>query len=411
MHIKRIFVAFGLVSLLLAASGCFSVLSRIGGSPSTSGAIVAGTLDVVTAPIQLPFWIVLAADQGIGCANRAMSEAAFARDRKKALNEVRANPALLETSPIEYRCEGTRYGLAYADPTVTFSERALVTHALQYQSRSRSYCISPSNTADMVALMRRSEWTPAALEALAPQIYQSSPNAVYAAYLNHPQLPRRVYDAFMRQPNFRFREDPVHRKWALKDLPPHPFAGVEGVGVDADTNAVSVVLRAFGDVGDRSAVWRIGGMWNSCAIGALKAPEAFDGPDYRGRVVEIYTEAPNSKGTIPAERRIDPDARPTGRTGAIVCEFDTTHDCLAFLRALVPLCRYVDPMYWDQLFCRPSLDEDGCFAICTEKRKMASDESCRILIVDLTEPSSYRFWPPNEYHSEHVWYCDTQKVK
>jgi len=413
---RKIVLLMGFLTLFLAmVTGCFGYVTHKGGlnwnyahEPTVTHRMVAATMDVVTMPVQAPFFAICGLGLGLEALDKKLQALEHASEREEALQEARSQPKLLESAQARYSCEGTRLGATYHDLSIPFSEKALVTQALQYQGRTRGYLVSPSNEADMVALMRRPEWTPRALEAMATQFYLSFDRGkVYNAYLEHPNLPSHVRESLSRQPTFR-----EWRGWNGANLkkregesrPGGTTNGVEG----GESPAAKLVRTSFGNSSDYAVTWRIGGDWSVCAIGALKHPVAFTGAGYQGRVTEIYVDAPNVKIPDPSKRVIAADATYHARVGAIVCAFDTPAQCQAFLRDLVPECRFSDPAFWDQLAYRPSLDCGRCYAICTERRKVPEDSPCQIFILDLSMPSQYRFWPPEQtYHHAHVWWCDT----
>ena len=371
----------GMVIVLMAMlllSGCFSMFTCYcggwNGGPSTGSRIVAGTLDVATAPVQLVVFGPFLLGEGISSLVQSAEERNWRKDREKALETAKASPFgqwMQRPDAGGFSWRGSRYGLVYADESIPLSERFMVSHVLQCLAVDRIYAFGGEN--DLVALLSRGDWTSDALRSLAPQIRMNRNREVREAYLSNPKTPPDVVAAFRDR-----------------------AASVRMVRPDT----ADCLERWFGSPCAAQAKWSIGGgMWDLCAVGTLDAPADVSCGAARGHVVQVY-----------GYRRNDPagewkgDEPFGGAVGAVVIEFENVGQRDEFLQALVPTCRYSDNAFWTQLAYESA---DGSLrGVCLEREQKPLNAPVRIFVIDLGLDEQVRFWPPREYGEHHIWAAD-----
>lgn len=413
--IKRV----GAIAILSVCSGgCFSCLLDFGsawkGGSSAGDKVVAATFDVVTMPVQLPFWIVVGLGYGLSDISRNLEVSSWESKRKEMHAKFLKDPVKMQQVAPEFSHRGASFGLVYMDEAIPLSENFLVEQVVRYYTFAHGGWLDKDEEEEIAALMHRRDWTSEGLRAIAPLVYfgrscYPPPDYVALAYLSNPRTPRDIVENFARHPNFLYRNAkrycPVMRDEIMTNILAHVEAGssaAEGSSqVDASARDFGEFLKGWlGRSYGREADWRTGGgMWDPCAVGTPRVREEFVLGGVRAGIVELY-------GAKPEDWSDGSEFR--GAVGAMTLEFANVAERDRFLRAAVPVCRFCGPECWEQLVFAPMDEEGSVYGICLEREKKSDGTSSRIFIIDLKTESEIRFWPPREYQSRHIWFADTK---
>ena len=397
---------------VLPVVGCFTVVSEFAGGwdgePSTGQKVEAAVLDVVTIPVQLPFWLAVGIGTGCDSLVRGVEERSWQSKRERAHAEFRANPVMMQNASPQFSWRGTTLGEVYADESIPLSETFLVAQIMQYFAFERHIGAGQQGATDLAALMSRNDWTPEALRAVAPQFYLgrrhfSTPDPVLLAYIANPKTPQDVVDAFLAHPNFKLRDRESYCDGIRKAI-------LETGRVKSDTekpidwDAIDEPFSQFLSSWlwhpfEGKAQWRIGGgMWDVCAVGVPEHPITPTINDISFKIAELYGDREFPKW--------DGDAPFNGVVSAMVIEFETPFQRNKFLKSVIPACRFCGEESWNQLLFSPSYAPNELYAICLEREQKSADAPSRIFIMNLSCDAQIRFWPPREYGSAHVWFAD-----
>lgn len=420
-HLKRYLLfcfALGVVLAVCGLGGCFSMLAGLSGinngGPSTGDKVAGAALDVVTMPVQLPFWILVGIGAGLEKLDRSVEDSAWQSKRQSIHSLFAKDPAAIHSTAPEFTPKGPAMGLVYQDEAIPLSEEFLVASVMRYYSYVRRMSPIPGDD-EMAALMLRKEWTPDGLRAVASQIYLGrrhypAPDYVALAYLSNPKTPPDVIDAFMKHPSFKYRTVEHYAKTMRDEIATNIVAKMERPtrpaedGTEEEPDTPESQFHRFlgnnlGAFHEGKAAWRVGGgMWDLCAVGVPSKPWNLLIGDTPARVVELYGDRPNREWTGADEYN--------GAIGAVVLEFDSVSIRDAFLKSVLPACRYCGPECWEQLAFAPMDGGGEIYGICLEREKKPEGAPSRIFIIRLDCPSAIRFWPPREYGSSHVWFAD-----
>lgn len=421
-HLKRCLLFCFVLGVVLAAcglGGCFSILAGLSGinngGPSTGDKVAGAALDIVTMPVQLPFWILVGIGAGLEKLDRSVEDCAWQSKRQAIHSLFAKDPAAIHSTAPEFTSKGPAMGLVYQDEAIPLSEEFLVASVMQYYSYVRRMSPIPGDE-EMAALMHRKEWTPDGLRAVAAQIYLGrrhypAPDYVTLAYLSNPKTPPDVIDAFVKHPSFKYRTVEHYVK-AMRDeiatnivarmaKPAPPMESEEYEDDSPEAHIAGFLRNNLAHIYEGKATWRVGGgMWDLCAVGTPAVEwklRIVD--DAVASVVELYSDRP--------DREWNGAASYNGLVGAIVIEFDTIAERDKFLKAVIPACRYCGPDCWEQLAFAPMDGSGDIYGICLERERKPEGTPSRIFMIRLDCPSAIRFWPPREYGSSHIWFADS----
>ncbi len=405
------------VMLSMMTVGCASAFVRLNtwnGPPSTEQKVHAAVFDVVTMPVQLPFWIVVGMGSGAERLSNGVKDHSWRIKRNRLYEKFRKDPGKMqEIFTPECTYNGLALGMVYADQSIPLSEEFLVAQVMQYFSSVR-FMASANCDDELAALLYRKEWTANGLRAIAPQLYLGrthypAPDYVTLAYLSNPNTPIDVVAAFAKHPSFKYRKAENYCKVMRDEISTNVVARMEkpilGDGnaieeSDATTCRFLSFLRCLiGRRFDGEADWRVGGgTGDLCAVGTPHEPCSLMIDDVKVKVVELYGDK-----TFGAW---DGTSRYLGDIGAVVIEFDSVAMRDRFLKAVLPVCRLCGPECWSQLVLAPTDGTGECYGICLEIEGKPNGSSSHVFIINLDSPFEIRFWPPRQYGSRHVWFAN-----
>lgn len=410
-------VAFIVAMLAVGFCGCASVFVRMwtwDGTPSTGQKVEAFAFDVVTMPVQLPFWIAVGVGSGLDKLNSSIEDRSWQSRRKELHGEFLKDPAKMQNAVPEFSPKGLPLGLVYADEAIPLSEKFLVSQVMQYFAYVRHMVLIGGDD-EMAALLHRKEWTEEGLRAIAPQLYLGrrhypAPDYVTLAYLSNPKTPPDIVAAFAKHPSFMYRKAAGYCKTMRDEISTNIIAHMEkplpkdckAIEEEPDTPEYNflVFLRHWtSEYFEQDATWRVGGgMWDLCAVGTPVKPCVLTICDVRAKIVELYGDRKSGDW--------DGKSKYIGGVGAVVLEFESVAMRDSFLRAVIPVCRICEPECWSQLVVAPMDGSGECYGICLERETKPEGSPSRIFIVNLDCPAQIRFWPPRQYGSQHVWFAD-----
>lgn len=121
--------AFVVALLVAGLSGCASVFVRAwtwNGPPSTERKVKALAFDVVTMPVQLPFWIAVGVGAGLDKLDRSIEDSSWQSKRNGLHRKFLKDSAKMQNVAPEFCSKGLPLGLVYADGAIPLSEKFLV---------------------------------------------------------------------------------------------------------------------------------------------------------------------------------------------------------------------------------------------------------------------------------------------
>jgi len=127
--------AFVVVLLVAGLSGCASVFVRAwtwNGAPSTGQKVRALAFDVVTMPVQIPFWIAVGIGTGLDKLSYGIEDNSWRSKRNGLHGKFLKDPAKMQNVAPEFCSKGLSLGLVYADEVIPLSEKFLVAQVMQY---------------------------------------------------------------------------------------------------------------------------------------------------------------------------------------------------------------------------------------------------------------------------------------
>ena len=416
---KRLWIVVFAAAILAAGlSGCASVFVRAwawNGPPSTGQKVKALAFDVVTIPVQIPFWIAVGIGTGLDKLSHGIEDHSWQSKRNGLHEKFLKDPAKMQDAAPEFCSKGLPLGLVYADEAIPLSEKFLVSQVMQYFAYVRRMGFTIGGDVELAALLHRKEWTEEGLRAVAPQLYLGrrhypAPDYVTLAYLSNPKTPPDIVAAFAEHPSFKYRTVDHYCKTMRDEISTNIIAhmekplpkGGEAIEEEPDTPEYGflVFLRHWtGQYFEQDANWRVGGgMWDLCAVGTPAGPCNLTIGGTRADIVELYGDK-KSGGW-------DGKSKYIGGIGAVVLEFESVAIRDRFLKSVVPVCRLCEPGCWSQLVVAPMDGSGECYGICLERESKPEDSPSRIFIINLESPAPIRFWPPRQYGSQHVWFAD-----
>lgn len=409
--------AFVVALLVAGLSGCASVFVRAwtwNGPPSTEQKVKALAFDVVTMPVQLPFWIAVGVGAGLDKLDRSIEDSSWQFKRNGLHRKFLKDSAKMQNVAPEFCSKGLPLGLVYADGAIPLSEKFLVAQVMQYFAYVRPMWPIGGDD-ELAALLHRKEWTEEGLRAVAPQLYLGrrhypAPDYVTLAYLSNPKTPPDIVAAFAEHPSFKYRKADGYCRTMRDEISTNIIAHMEkplpkgGEAIEEETDTPEhnflVFLRHWtSEYFEQDATWRVGGgMWDLCAVGTPVKPCNLTIGDTRANIVELYGDKEFGGW--------DGKSKYLGGIGAVVLEFESVAMRDSFLRAVIPVCRICEPECWSQLVVSPMDGSGECYGICLERESKPEGSPSRIFIINLECPAPIRFWPPRQYGSEHVWFAD-----
>ena len=416
-RMKNVFLRFVVAGVLsVGICGCLSIglasNSAWTGGPTNAAAATALVADVVTLPVQLPYWILVGLDDGFTSLNRYLDDRSWESKRRRLHAKFRKDPVKMEATEPEFGWRGASLGMVYADESIPLSEKFLIAHAMKYLSFTR-FGIPIGKYGEIAALMRRREWTAEALRAIAPQFSLGRstglPAEVLLAYLSNPQTPRTVVENFAKFPSFKYRNNETYCKTLRNEITTNILAQVTAGVSNSQSSAgdsVGVHEVLFGEclrdwLGKsyaRKAHWSKGGDQNLYVVGVPQCREEILIAGIRARIVALQGDSAAAKWKENTEFR--------GAVEAMTLEFESMGDRDRFLKAVIPICGLCEPKCWSQLLFVPPDDPSGLYGICIQYEPCKSP--ARIFIIDLRCNAEIRFWVPWGYSSQHVWFADSR---
>ena len=404
--------------LPIGFGGCASVLVRFNtwnGTPSVGQKVGAAAFDVVTMPVQLPFWITVGVGAGLEKLDRSIEDSSWQSKRKDLHAKSMKDPAKMQDVAPEFRFKGMSLGMVYADEAIPLSEKFLVTQVMQYFAYVRNMGHVGGDD-ELAALLHRKEWTDEGLRAIAPQFYLGrrhypAPDYVTLAYLSNPKTPPDIVAAFSEHPSFKYRKADGYCKTMRDEISTNIIAhmeksvptGSKTIEEEPDTPEYQFLLflrHWTWQYFEQEATWSVGGgMWDLCAVGTPVKPCNLMIGDTRAKIAELY-----------GDRKFggwDGASKYMGGIGAVVLEFESVAARDSFLKTVIPVCRLCGPECWSQLVVAPMDDSGECYGICLERERKPEDSPSRIFIINLECPAQIRFWPSRQYGSQHVWFADS----
>lgn len=120
---RRSWITSFVVALLVAGlSGCASVFVRAwtwNGAPSTGQKVKALAFDVVTMPVQLPFWLAVGVGAGLDKLGHSIEDSSWRSKRSELHGKFLKDPAKMQNVAPEVCSKGLSLGLVYADEIST----------------------------------------------------------------------------------------------------------------------------------------------------------------------------------------------------------------------------------------------------------------------------------------------------
>jgi len=120
---RRSWITSFVVALLVAGlSGCASVFVRAwtwNGAPSTGQKVKAFAFDVVTMPVQLPFWLAVGVGAGLDKLGHSIEDSSWRSKRSELHGKFSKDPAKMQNVAPEFCSKGLSLGLVYADEIST----------------------------------------------------------------------------------------------------------------------------------------------------------------------------------------------------------------------------------------------------------------------------------------------------
>ena len=299
--------AFVVALLVAGLSGCASVFVRAwtwNGPPSTEQKVKALAFDVVTMPVQLPFWIAVGVGAGLDKLDRSIEDSSWQSKRNGLHRKFLKDSAKMQNVAPEFCSKGLPLGLVYADGAIPLSEKFLVAQVMQYFAYVRP--MGPiGGDEELAALLHRKEWTEEGLRAVAPQLYLGrrhypAPDYVTLAYLSNPKTPPDIVAAFAEHPSFKYRKADGYCRTMRDEISTNIIAHMEKSlpkgrktieeEPDAPEHNFLVFLRHWtSEYFEQDATWRVGGgMWDLCAVGSPVEPCNLTIGDTRANIVELY---------------------------------------------------------------------------------------------------------------------------
>lgn len=405
-------------SVLFGSGGCFSMLQDIGGKggPSTSDKIAAATMDFVTMPIQLPFWLAIGIAATLDGISNVAADSEWELKRNRQHTRFRENPEAMQSlEGPALDSKGLVNGKVYVDAAIPLKESFLVSQVMHYFSFVRGGMICFAKQEELAALMLRKEWTENGLRAVAAQFYLGrrqypAPDYFTLAYLSNPKTPVDIIEFFRESPSFKYRKQLHYCKTMRNEITTNILSRIDRAKPECgdvikedpglpEYNFLQFLRNVLGHRFEPEATWSVGGgMWNLCAVGVPVAPSKLRIGDTTAKLVELYG---NKKFN-----GWDEKSRYDGPVGAVVLEFESMAERDRFLRAILPVCQMTGPECWDQLLFAPMDSSREMYGICLEREGKKDGESSRIFVIELGCSMDIRFWPSENYHRRHLWFAD-----
>lgn len=411
-------VIFAVALLAAGLGGCASIFVRAwtwNGSPSAGQKASALAFDVVTLPVQIPFWIAVGLGTGMDKLSHGIEDSSWQFKRNELHGKFLKDPAKMQDVVPEFCSKGMSLGLVYADEAIPLSEKFLVAQVMQYFTYVRRMGFTIGGDVELAALLHRKEWTEEGLRAIAPQFYLGrshypAPDYVTLAYLSNPKTPPDIVAAFAEHPSFKYRNVDHYCKTMRDEILTNIVAHMEKP-LPKDSKTIEeepespeycflVFLRHWTNEDfEPDAAWRVGGgMLDLCAVGTLVEPCSLVIGDTRAKIVELYGDKMSGGW--------EGKSKYVGGIGAVVLEFESVAMRDSLLKSVIPVCRFCEPGCWSQLVVAPTDGSGECYGICLERESKPEGSPSRIFVINLACPAQIRFWPPRQYGSKHVWFAD-----